>query len=116
MMLIVDAGARFRGTPKRRPRERSAVNPRALVALFALCAAAPGCQQASVVAESDPGCTDSEARPANSCEDFKQALAACRFLHTGSGSQRVQLPPTEDHVAACLRKRGWLPSGTPIIK
>ena len=85
------------------------MNTGVLAAVLTLGMAATACQPAAVSAEADADCVG--VRETNSCATFNKALAECRFLHTGRGSRRALLPPTEPHVADCLRKKGWLPSG-----
>ncbi len=46
---------------------------------------------------------------------FSQALSVCRFQHTGATNQRIALKATEEHVAKCLARRGWAPSGEPLM-
>lgn len=42
---------------------------------------------------------------------FAHALSVCRFQHTGRTNRRLALKATEEHVAQCLARQGWLPSG-----
>lgn len=42
---------------------------------------------------------------------FAHALSVCRFQHTGATNQRLALKASEEHVAKCLSRRGWSPSG-----
>ena len=59
-----------------------------------------------------PGCVLPGQQPAGTAT-FAKALSACRMRHSGATNKRIALPPTEQHVEACLARRGWLPSGDP---
>ncbi len=55
------------------------------------------------------------ARPQDSMSGtFSQALSQCRLQQPGRLNRRVHLPPTNARVAACLKRKGWLPDGTPV--
>ncbi len=45
---------------------------------------------------------------------FAHALSVCRFQHTGATNQKLALKATEEHVAKCLVRRGWSPSGERV--
>jgi hypothetical protein len=47
---------------------------------------------------------------------YQQTLRTCRKLQPGRLNQRLNLPPQSIRVAACLRKRGWQPDGTPYTE
>lgn len=61
------------------------------------------------------GCTSQEATSADTPNpQFREALSVCRFQHTGRTNQKMALKATEEHVATCLARRGWSPSGEPL--
>lgn len=69
-----------------------------------------GMLMAMVVATSS--CATPGASPEDSRDrDFAHALSVCRFQHTGATNQKVALEVTEEHIAKCLARRGWQPSG-----
>jgi hypothetical protein len=47
---------------------------------------------------------------------YEQTLRTCRKLQPGRLNHRLNLPPQSIRVAACLRKRGWHPDGTPYTE
>lgn len=42
---------------------------------------------------------------------FPYALSVCRLQHSGPTNRKIALPATEEHIAKCLSRRGWSPSG-----
>ena len=65
------------------------------------------------------GCAGSNARPAGAAasqKSYSQALSICRQRHSGRQNQRRRLDPADSHVAACLRRFGWHPDGTPTLE
>jgi len=62
-----------------------------------------------------PGCallnSKSSATPDS---QFRNALSVCRFQHTGRTNRKMALKPAEEHVAKCLARRGWTPSGEAL--
>mgnify|MGYP001183196779 FL=1 len=59
-------------------------------------------------------CTLQEQSAASPDSQFRKALSVCRFQHTGAMNQRIALKATEEHVAKCLARRGWTPTGEPL--
>lgn len=55
----------------------------------------------------------SQAAAAAQPSSYEQTLRQCRKLQPGRLNKRLNLPPDNLRVAACLRKRGWQPDGTP---
>jgi hypothetical protein len=51
--------------------------------------------------------------PRKQSVEFAHAISVCRFQHTGATNKRRALPATEEHIAKCLERKGWLPSGKP---
>lgn len=61
------------------------------------------------------GCTSHDVKSANTPDtEFREALSACRFEHTGRTNQKIARKATEEHVVTCLARRGWSPSGEPL--
>lgn len=61
------------------------------------------------------GCAASSSmREPRNGESFSQALHVCRMKQPGRTNRRLQLPPSQPRVAACLRRRGWSPEGVAI--
>jgi hypothetical protein len=61
------------------------------------------------------GCASQDLKSADTGDSqFRDTLSVCRFQHTGRTNQRIALKATEEHVAKCLARRGWSPSGEPL--
>lgn len=84
---------------------------RSLLAALVLLITAQGCTHSGTRGPGEGDIQNCPATGTESCSEFRHALATCRSLHAGQGSRSLQMPPTETHVAACLRSKGWLPSG-----
>jgi len=61
-----------------------------------------------------PACTSRSGGRDGEAAGYDQALTACRARHSGKVPARSNKPPTDPHIAACLRDRGWLPDGQPV--
>ncbi|MBN8279246.1 MAG: hypothetical protein J0M16_01425 [Gammaproteobacteria bacterium] len=68
---------------------------------------------ASLVAIASCANQNSTSAPTQSAT-FAHALSVCRFQHTGATNQKLALKATEEHVAECLARRGWSPSGERV--
>lgn len=61
------------------------------------------------------GCASQQiAEKPTSVGSFDSTLRACRLQQPGRLNKRQQLPPTNIHVAACLKRNGWLSDGSRV--
>jgi hypothetical protein len=49
-------------------------------------------------------------------KSFSATLHQCRMQQPGRLNRRLALAATRPSIAQCLRRRGWTPDGSPVLR